>query len=327
MAALTASPLILWLLLLMMAAMMMLCSLKNEWFALPPDWHECFPATADPDADQQVYFSCVVLPPLAAFVLEAVGRRFIQPSSFMAYLVVLVMAQLLLWGAPALCWVLITLRREKQVNHADQSNMAEMQTFMNVIRSQRHDYSFHLQTLHGMMAREKWDECQQYIEAQVKDVIRLNTVLPIHDAAVAALISSFESKAAQKQIKLYIDIEDDLSHIAINAYETNKIIGNLLQNAIDEVSTHADRSYGIHLCILKRGEFCMIHVSNRIQAAATGDVFRPGYTTKEGHEGVGLSSVRSLVNRYRGDVYTRLEGDVIHFVATIPTHYTGGQPL
>lgn len=36
---------------------------------------------------------------------------------------------------------------------------------------------------------------------------------------------------------------------------------------------------------------------------------------------MGLSSIKALAARYRGTVYTQLEGNVIHFVAKIPINY------
>ena len=48
-----------------------------------------------------------------------------------------------------------------------------------------------------------------------------------------------------------------------------------------------------------------------------GRIYQQGYTSKQGHEGVGLSSIRLLTTRYHGTVYTQLEGNVIHFIAKI----------
>ena len=125
--------------------------------------------------------------------------------------------------------------------------------------------------------------------------------------------------------ELHVDIHYDLSQIATNVYETNKIISNLLQNAIDEVSTHEDKSHGIWLTILKRGEYCVIRVSNKLKTAMSqedlNNIYRQGYTTKQGHEGVGLSSLRALIGRYRGVIYTQVEGDEIQFIARVPINY------
>lgn len=136
-------------------------------------------------------------------------------------------------------------------------------------------------------------------------------------------VNNFRMISARDGIELHIDFKNDMSNIATNVYETNKIISNLLQNAIDETKTHTDKSYGIWLYILKRGEFCVIHVANKlkndiVEGELMKDVYKQGYTTKDGHSGIGLSSIYTLSLRYRGIVYTRLEGDIVHFIAKIP---------
>ena len=155
----------------------------------------------------------------------------------------------------------------------------------------------------------------------------MNAVLPIQDPAISAMIHNFQTLAAREGIQLRIDVETDLVQIATNVYETNKILSNLLQNAIDETAAHRDKSYGIDLTVLKRGEYCVIRVSNQLEdrrmtAEELGRIYQQGYTTKQGHEGVGLSSIRLLAARYHGTVYTQLEGSVIHFVAKIPIDCT-----
>ena len=94
--------------------------------------------------------------------------------------------------------------------------------------------------------------------------------------------------------------------------------GNLLQNALDETELLSDKSYGIHLSILKRGEFCIIRVSNRTRSNAPMARYQVGISSKAGHEGIGIASIRHLALRYGGAVYSRMEGDIIHFVAKIP---------
>ena len=59
----------------------------------------------------------------------------------------------------------------------------------------------------------------------------------------------------------------------------------------------------------------------RNAAEELGRIYQQGYSTKQGHDGVGLSSIKTLAARYRGTVYTQLEGNVIHFVAKIPINY------
>lgn len=222
------------------------------------------------------------------------------------------------FGGLCLIDLMIVNRRERMNVLTEKQYRDEMQTYMSVIRSQRHDYNFHVQTLHGLLIRKDYDACERYLNELLEDSIEMNQILPLRDAAVSALILSFKSKAAQSGIRMDISIENDLSQIATNVYETNKVIGNLLQNAIDETELAADKSYGIRLSVFKRGEFCMISVSNRVSSADPMEAYQMGHSSKAGHEGIGIASIQALVSRYGGVVYSRMEKDVIFFVAKLP---------
>lgn len=220
-------------------------------------------------------------------------------------------------GLKLICLVVLN-RKEKRAVLVEKQYRDEMQTYMSVIRSQRHDYNFHVQTLHGLLLRKDYEACEKYLNELLKDSIEMNQILPLQDAAISALILSFKNKAAQSGIGMEISIENNLSQIATNVYETNKVIGNLLQNAIDETERVADKSYGIRLSIIKRGEFCMINVSNRVSRANPMETYQVGHSSKEGHEGIGIASIQALASKYGGAVYARVEGDIIYFAAKLP---------
>lgn len=222
------------------------------------------------------------------------------------------------FGGLKLLNLIIANQKEKMTVLTEKQYRDDMQTYMSVIRSQRHDYNFHVQTLHGLLLRKDYEASERYLNELLKDSIEMNQLLPLQDAAVSALILSLKNKAAQSGIHMEIQIENDLSQIATNVYETNKVIGNLLQNAIDEAEMIPDKSYGIKLSILKRGEFCIINVSNRISRLKSMGTYQVGHSSKEGHEGIGLASIQALAARYGGVVYSRMEGDIVFFVAKLP---------
>lgn len=232
----------------------------------------------------------------------------------------------LFWCEIGMLILMHAYKRERIEMLLNRQYRDEMQSFMNVIRSQRHDYNFHVQTIAGLLREGNLEECLKYMDALEKDSAIMNTMLPIKDPAISAMIHNFHVLAVREGIALHIDIQDDLTQIATDVYETNKIISNLLQNAIDETKTHADKSYGIHLTILKRGEYIVIRVSNEVDPLQMNldkmnHIYQQGYSTKQGHDGVGLSSVKQLAGRYRGTVYTQMEGTVVHFVAKIPINF------
>lgn len=290
------------------------------------DWRDYFtgPAPHDKKLDVRIWHVYAITAVQCLMCSACAG--FVQTEGLVDTLVFLVVLCIVYWGSLLSVSLLIEYRRETMAALIEQQYRSEMQSFMNVIRSQRHDYNFHVQTLARLLSTGNVDACERYVDELVKDSIAMNTLLPVKDPAISALINNFRTLAARGGIELHIDIQNDLSRVVTTVYETNKIISNLLQNAIDEVSKHQDKSYGIHLMILKRGEFCVIHVTNAFAADVSSgqyikDIYRHGYTTKPGHDGVGLSSVKTLLERYKGVIYTQVEKNTIRFTAKIPLRY------
>lgn len=293
----------------------------------PEDWREYFSENSTDRMPIHRWHFWLVLGVMAG--LETALRYTSDVTgSFVQTLALFAVSTAIYWGAMYTVHLIVVCRREKLTVLVDQSYHNEMQSFMSVIRSQRHDYNFHVQTLSGLMDAGNIDECREYLYNLVRDSSAMNTILPVKDPAIAALIFSFRTMALEDGIELHLDIQNDLSCVVTSVYETNKIIGNLLQNAIDEVRTHKDKSYGIHLYIIKRGENCIIHVTNKISPKVNTqshlqEMYRPGFSTKTGHEGIGLSSIQNLLRRYRGVVYSRIEDDIIHCVAKVPLKMEG----
>ncbi len=215
---------------------------------------------------------------------------------------------------------IVSAMREHIENVLDKQYQAELLNFMGLIRSQRHDFNFHLQTVYGMIAKQEYDACQEYIRSMLSTVQTSNDVLPIANPAISALLSTFQEMAIQKGLRLDVEIHDDLSHIPCTVYEINTILGNLIQNAIDELDAHTEGSRIIHLLIIKRGRNNMLKIRNFCHRSSDEmkEIFTPGYTTKPSHEGLGLANASRIAEKYGGVVYPEFEGDMIHMIARIP---------
>ncbi|QOS77012.1 GHKL domain-containing protein [Paenibacillus sp. JNUCC31] len=205
----------------------------------------------------------------------------------------------------------------------DKQYQTELLGFMHIIRSQRHDFNFHLQAIYGMLENKNYSDCSDYVKTMVEDASTMNDVLPLSHPAISALLNTFSEMASLKGIKLEFMIYYNLEQMPCTVYETNKVIGNLIQNAIDEVEQHPDRPSWIKVMILKRSNNNVIKVSNSIQNNMDSykNMFNPGYSTKESHEGIGLTTVQRIVSKYNGTIYPEFEGDIIHFIVKIPFKY------
>lgn len=201
----------------------------------------------------------------------------------------------------------------------DQTYQAELLSFMQVIRSQRHDFNFHIQAISGMIERGEYQACDDYIHTMVNTASAMNDMLPLHHPAVSAMLNAFREMAAQKDISFDVSITHDLANIPCTIYEINTVIGNLIQNAVDELEEHRDLERWIKVVIMRRGGNHVIIVTNPCHqdAGAFEHCFRPGYTTKQSHEGIGLATVMRIVSKYHGLVFPEFEEDEISFVVQL----------
>ena len=89
-----------------------------------------------------------------------------------------------------------------------------------------------------------------------------------------------------------------------------RILGNLVDNAIDAVLEAKDRTPQVRVCIGEDIRSWTLQVSNNgpeIPAAQRREIFQPGFTTKAAGRGNGLSIVAGLLDKYGGEM--RLESD------------------
>ncbi len=221
-------------------------------------------------------------------------------------------------GLLLLCFYLLKENQDEQVQQLQES-LDNLREYMYTIRTQRHDYNFHVHTIRGLLENQKYQECLDYMEDMVSESVEMNELMQIKDPAVSAEIYAFSVLAASKGIRLQVEVLTDFSKISTTPYETNKVIGNMLQNALDECEKLSDLSYGIHLTIYKKGEYCLIRVSNKLSEESRQQEIVRGKSSKGGnHEGIGVVSISLLVSKYKGVVYHTVAEDIFTCIAKIP---------
>ncbi len=257
--------------------------------------------------------------------------------NLLPFLAALPVSSMLMWLPVRQCFVLIGIecallglsvtcsRLILRVGQKDRALLLNRQTqqelnhFMTIIRSQRHDYNLHLHAVAGLLREGRYEESQKYIEDVVTDSQGVNEMMKIREPMIGALISGYRDLAREQGCEIDVSITDDLGSLVSTPYDTNRIIGNLLQNALDEVSLHTVQDKRIRLETLRRGGYSVIRVSNTVYNAENlKRLFVCGFSGKDAHEGIGLNCVMRILELYRGSVYYELNGSKVEFVVKIP---------
>lgn len=291
---------------------------------IPKDWEMC----SIEDNNQKKQYNRNILLIMLVLVLAAVWLIYVDDSlktyKFVQQIPMLSFTFIFLIICIYFIKILVSYGMERIEALIDKQYQKEVQAFMEVIRSQRHDFNFHLQAISGLLNNEHYMECKDYVNTMVKDANSMNDVLYLYHPATGAMLNAFRELAARKGIQLKILIYYNLENIPCTVYETNKILGNLIQNAIDEVEQHLNDSAWIEVMILKRSGNSVFRVSNKMYGDKErfANVFNLGYSTKSSHEGIGLNTVKKFAGKYDGTVYTEFEDDIIHFIVQIPNRYS-----
>ena len=272
-----------------------------------------------PDETQKRYrlISCLPCAGVALDVTIIVCLKTVTTVSAISLCVAfLAVYALLLW----LQMEIIRRANAEYLNGVMNEWQQESRDYMNTIRSQRHDFNLHLHAVSGLLRSGEYEECGQYVQRLVSEANDVNDIMPVSDAVVGSMLYNMREEARRRGSDILYHITYDMEDVLCNGFECNKIIGNLIQNAIDALQSDADRAYGIHVSIFKRGGNTVIISENRFSGDPNriARVFESGYSTKKGHEGIGLSMVLRTVERYGGRIYPEFEEDRIRFVVNIP---------
>ncbi|PZD94251.1 hypothetical protein DNH61_17705 [Paenibacillus sambharensis] len=206
-----------------------------------------------------------------------------------------------------------------------------MQVFSS-IRGQRHDFIGHVQHMYTLLKNNDLQELQRYMEWTAQEIRLVN---PDEHAAPASALETF----LHAQIATAVDHKIHYEYRIVPEVEAIfpgknsdlvRIIGNLLNNAFDEVVKlpAVQRFVRVYVDVDKhagsRADELLITVTNTSRPLSEEDkqqMFTPGFSTKaDSHSGLGLPIVLKLVHQYGGRLEVCQQPEQrISFVIRLPS--------
>ncbi|WP_338655958.1 GHKL domain-containing protein [Sporosarcina psychrophila] len=195
----------------------------------------------------------------------------------------------------------------KEVGYTEDTYQAELKTLITSISSLRHDFTNHIQVLHGLLQLGESKQAQQYISSLSKEVLALETLKLNIDHPGLSILLQTKKLAAQNY---HIDMNFTVSHDAFDKIKTTDLIiilSNLIDNAIDATVALpvAERKITIS-CQTDVTQYLFKITNTGPKISDNEHIFKQGYSTKNAEQGKirgqGLFIVKEVVNRYNGEI-------------------------
>ena len=204
------------------------------------------------------------------------------------------------------------LKQQILKNNNEIKNLELYKESMNVARKIKHDIKNHLLVISGYINDNRNEEAQNYIKEVAGSVENICSYISLNDPVINYIVNSKIEAANNKFINVKTVVENGISMPLINEHELCSIMGNILDNAIENTKSHGDMTINIGK---KKGYF-NISVKNSVEDFNNLNLVT-NKADKENH-GLGLSIIRENISKYNGilDIYNK--GDMFCVSAYLP---------
>lgn len=225
-------------------------------------------------------------------------------------------------GIMVLLNYMFTKSKDQAVSATQATYIEEMNNLFRSIRGQRHDFLNHVSTIHALLELGDIRELKRYTEEMIGDVKKIEDIIEIGQPAVAALVQT-KIVLAESQNIIFTHEFHDLSRFpsGVKSVDVVRIIGNLVDNAFDEVVKLPQEERRVELKGWIEERMLCITVSNPgyLSEEQIGRIFEPGYSSKNmrDHSGLGLSITRDILYKYKGRIHVET-AEGVQFQVAIP---------
>lgn len=201
-----------------------------------------------------------------------------------------------------------------------------VKSLLESMRAQSHEFINKLHAISGLIQMGQYDKVVELITQiyQAKQELISHIVERVHDKATAGLLLGKVSQAQEKGVVLKISQRSKLTKLPPHFSSTSMVtvLGNLITNAIEAVSgLEADRRY-TEVRIGAGRKHLIMEVDDRgcgIPRDHLRQIFKRGFSTKQGGRGIGLALVREEVEASGGRISVRsVVGQGSRFTVKIP---------
>lgn len=180
------------------------------------------------------------------------------------------------------------------------------------VKGFKHDFDNIISTINGFIENNDMDGLKPYFEDVKKDckiTNNLSLLNPriINNPGIYSLLNNKYFKATNAGIKVDFYFFLDLNTLPINTYKFSRILGILLDNAIEEAEKCKNKILKVSFRREQKNNRAIILIENTYSNKNVDieEIFKKGISGKENHSGIGLWEVKNYVKRSKNlDLFT-----------------------
>ena len=211
-------------------------------------------------------------------------------------------------------------RREAIINKIKNNILKEKNKNLSEVndytRCFKHDFNNIIQAIDGYIMVNDMTALQKYFSGLLKECNCMNSMDLLNNKgtenpAIYGVLLNKYKRAEENNINMNIDIMVSLDKFKEKSYVLSRMIGILLDNAIEATSECEEKIVNVQFVKEEGKNRNLIIIENTYnnKNVDTNKIFEKNFTTKEGNSGLGLWKIRDILSKDMDlDLYTTKDG-------------------
>ncbi len=178
------------------------------------------------------------------------------------------------------------------------------------MRRKQHDYKNQIATLYSMRfvegaTEEEWELQKEYGDELIAATTFDEVLFNINNPVLAGYFYTICNQAKRLDIRLKPMISLPETSRKIELHKLVEILGILINNSIEYLEDGDFDEKIINVQLMEKAEKLILEVENTaryIPYSTIEDMFKLGYSTKGKNRGVGMYSLKEIVDSYKGEI-------------------------
>ena len=198
------------------------------------------------------------------------------------------------------------LKSKEDKEHWLEQYLENVEENQNQIREIKHNMKNQIIVLKSIINEKNFEEADRFINNMINETENFTLITYTENIAVNSIINYKIGESKKFNIKWNIEVQLN-KYININSEDLGTILGNLLDNAMEACYLVEDGERKIDLNIYNRNNSIIISIINTKKHEKS---LEKTWKADKLNHGIGLKSVKKLVDRYNGAMNNEDKGEI-----------------